>query len=106
MSNFTEEELAYYKACLQDIRDENFHQNEIEAMIRIYRWTKSDRNAYFFPQRVTRQVHNYKKHIKKLRTRALIQAVRSQSLSGVHRITQAGQWVGYIMLLLRDLEML
>jgi len=106
LSNYTDKELEIYRECLKDIQDENFHPNEIEVMIRIYKWTKSDHNIYFSPQRVVHQVGNYRKRVRKLRARALIQAIKSGSLSEAHKITQDGQATGYIMLLLRDLDWL
>ncbi len=36
-------ELEIYREIADDIREE-FNPNEIDVMIRIYRWTKSERN--------------------------------------------------------------
>lgn len=102
MSDLTDEQIETYRECLTDIEDQNFAPNEIEVMIKIFRWT----STYFIPQSVVHTIPNYRKHVRKLRARALIQAVQSNSLSKVHKITQDGQRTGYIMLLLRDLDWL
>ena len=90
-----------YEEIASDIAKE-FKDHEIETMIKIYRWTKAEHNSYFFIH-VLKRIYNYKKAIKKLRTKYLIFLVRG---SGPYRITQDGMRVGRLMLELRWRELI
>jgi len=94
-------ELDAYRDIAKDIKAQ-FKPHEIETMIRIYRWTKSERNSYFFSP-ICKREYNYKKTLKKLRSRYLIRVIRGND---PHKITKDGMRAGRIMLLCKDLGLL
>ncbi len=103
MSNlkFKDWEIDLYREATEDIK-KGFKPYEIDVMIKIYRWTKSEHNSYFFST-VCKREYNYKKALKKLRTRNLIRLVKGND---PHKITKDGIRMGYLMLLCRDLGFL
>ena len=94
-------ELTVYEEFADDIR-KRFRPYEIDAMIRIYRWTKSEKNRYFFTH-ILKRIQNYKKAIKKLRSEALIQVVKGND---PYKISQDGMLVGGLMLQLKEMKLL
>ncbi|MHA1403782.1 MAG: hypothetical protein ACTSSI_08460 [Candidatus Helarchaeota archaeon] len=62
----------------RDIKQE-FTDNEIECMIKIYRWIKSERNHYFF-QHVLKKIPRYKKCLKKFLNKYFIHRVKGRDL--------------------------
>jgi len=98
---FEDWEIEVYQEAANDIK-EKFKPYEIDVMIKIYRWTKSERNGYFFSN-VCKREYNYKKGLKKLRTKYLIRLVKGND---PHKITKDGIRMGYLMLLCKDLGLL
>jgi hypothetical protein len=91
-------ELELYRENAEEIK-KNFKPNEITVMVKIYRWTKSERNAYFFTY-ICKREYNYKKALRKLRSLSLIWVVRGND---PHKITKDGMRTGRLMLLCQDL---
>lgn len=94
-------ELDVYREIAKDIKKQ-FRSHEINVLIKIYRWTKSERNRYFFSH-ICKREPNYKNALKYLRSHALIQLVRSKD---PHKITKDGIRAGGLMLLCKDLGLL
>ncbi len=94
-------EIQIYKDIVEDIKKQ-FKPYEVEVLIKIYRWTKSERNRYFFLQ-ILKRLPFYKKAVKKLRNLYLIELVKSND---PHRITQDGMRTGGLLLQLRNLGFL
>ena len=94
-------ELEIYREIAEDIK-KHFKSHEINVLIKIYRWTKSEHNRYFFSH-ICKREPNYKSALKFLRSNALIQLVRSK---GPHKISKDGIRAGRIMLLCKDLGLL
>jgi len=99
--SYEEWELELYRDIVKDIK-EKFDSYEIEVMIRIYRWTKSERNPYFFSH-ICKRESGYKKSLKYLRSQGLIRLVKSND---PHKITKDGIRTGRLMLLCQDLGFL
>jgi len=70
---------------------------EIECLLKIYRWTKSERNAFFF-QVILKRISDYKKHLRGLRQKRFVTAVRPKD---PWKITRDGILVGGVIAELR-----
>ncbi|KKM69781.1 hypothetical protein LCGC14_1447340 [marine sediment metagenome] len=96
--DYEEWELETYLEIAKVI-NKQFKPHEIDVMVRIYRWTKSERNRFFFTP-ICKRIHNYKNAFKKLRSRRLIRVIRGND---PHKVTKDGIRVGRLMILCREL---
>lgn len=94
-------EDAIFKECVKDVR-EQFSEEEIQTIIRIYYWTKADKSPYFF-ENVLKKIPNTTKVIKRLKNKSLIYQVKG---NGPYRITQDFVRVASYILELIDLDLL
>lgn len=99
--NLEEAELKRYRDIVKDIRGQ-FKPHDIEVMVKVYRWIKSEHQPYFFLH-ILKRIYNYKKAVKKLRAKGLIQVVKGND---PHKITNYGAMIGGLMLLCQDLGLL
>ena len=93
--------LTIYEDIAIDI-NRRFRRNEIDVMMKIYRWTKSERNSYFFLH-ILKRIQNYKSAIKRLRSNGLIRVIRGKEPL---RITKDGIRAGILMIQLEELDLL
>lgn len=71
---------------------------EIEVLIKIYRWTKAERDKHFFIF-ILKRIYKYKKGLKKLKSDGLIALVKGKE---PYRITRYGYNTGRAMLELKE----
>lgn len=75
-----------------------FKPEELEVLVKIYRWTKADKNPYFF-ENVLKHIDGYTKALKKLRNHYFIILVKG---SGPYRITEDGVLTARLVLDLQE----
>jgi hypothetical protein len=70
----------------------------IECLIRVYRWTKSERYPVFF-KHILKRIHNYQKGLNRLKQKGFVYVIKSRD---PWRITEDGMRVGGLLLELRN----
>jgi len=89
-----EEKVQIVRSILSNI--------EIKCLLRIYRWTKSERYPVFF-KHILKRIPNYKKGINKLRQKGFVYVLKSRD---PWKITDDGVRVGGLLLELKNKQLL
>lgn len=88
-------------ALAQDIADTikiEYHSYEIEVLIKIYRWTKAEKDKHFFIH-ILKRIYKYKKALKRFKSDGFISLVKSKE---PYRINRYGYNTGRAMLELKE----
>jgi len=76
--------------------------DEIECLLRIYRWTKAERYPVFLKY-IVKRIHNHSKALNKLKQKGFIHVIKSRD---PWRITEDGMRVGGLLAELKIKDLL